>query len=197
MPNPGPPKKTTKYTKKTTDPKRTFAKQSLKEKCLKHDEITGRLRASTLLNEQQQKFVHYLSLGNNQKSAAQLAGYSGPEHAAYRLLLNPFIRKAVHDARVSRLTGTACQALNVMTDLLESPSHVVQFQAARWILESAGHVAPKSLAQANDTKPLSEMTEDELAEIVRRGREEIKVLEASVQVVEPESVKADSNCSTS
>ena len=146
----------------------------------RNDPETGRFNPTGGLNEQQELFIREMILnGGNASQSAISAGYAS-RIDGYRLMKLPQVARALHTARVRRLSEAACQALGTMVALLESPSQIVQYQASRWILETAGHIAPKALAAPSNEKTLSEMTEEELAEIVRKSREEVRVLEAEI-----------------
>lgn len=94
------------------------------------------------LSPQQRRFVELLVEGPaNRTKAAVAAGYSkhSAKFIAHRLWQHPAIR-AYHTQLVEfRLGRASARAAEVIEALLDSPSHFVRLEAAKDILDRAGH----------------------------------------------------------
>lgn len=125
-------------------------------------------RKSEGLTPQQRTFVAEFVSGNGDKTrAARIAGYADPGREVFRLLSNPNVLKAVHDARARLLDGDlATVALSTMRDLMDkkNPGNV-RFQAAKYILDAAGHGAKSDEGRE---RPLNEMSADELSAFITK-----------------------------
>lgn len=130
--------------------------------------MAGQLRlARNELNERQRAFVsYYVETGDATKSA-RLAGYSENTiaHLGRAILGSPAVVACLH-AEVSRaLVSDAAMARHVIATLAADTtiSPKVRLDAAKTLLDRAGHVAPKARDAQNATDlPLNEMTVDEL-----------------------------------
>jgi hypothetical protein len=138
---------------------------------------SGRFTPTHALNESQSVFVReYVANGGDRQKAARLAGYSDPRTEGYRLLNTQKVRDAIRleQERVLACEGGSKALAAMMTLLGDETPHSVRFQAARWILEAAGHgmaANPAGVWGSPREKPLSEMDSGELEEFVRWGRE--------------------------
>jgi Terminase small subunit len=135
----------------------------------------GRFVSTHALNGAQAVFVReYVANGGDRQKAARLAGYSDPRTEGYRLLNTQKVRDAIkrEQERIVVCEGGS-QALATMLALLgEETQHIVRFQAAKWILEAAGLGLAANAANMPDStqeKPLSEMSLQELQEVLQRG----------------------------
>lgn len=118
------------------------------------------------LTDAQKAFSRALLSGMPPDQARSIAGYADTVSPT-GLLANPRIRHAVQEGLRARLAGAAPMALETLIQLLGCKSHPrVQLEAARAILDRAGHVAPRpeTLGQERDTRPVHMLTRDELAE---------------------------------
>ena len=126
------------------------------------------------LTEQQADFVReYSANGGKGTAAAIKADYYAPATAAWRLLLLPHIREAIRAERERTIEcAGACAALAVMRNLLSADNAAqVRFQAAKWLLEAAGHgiAAQTATAPTSSESELSEMTAGELDLLIVEG----------------------------
>ncbi len=138
------------------------------------------------LTSKQLAFVFAVGEGATASAAARSAGYAhGSSQSlrvqASRLSNDPQIQRAIFDHRQRRLQGTmASKALacleGVVDDTAAPPA--ARIQAAKWILEAAGHgVAAQSLqlrgGLTSADKPMSEWSLAELEEMVRKSEREL------------------------
>jgi hypothetical protein len=154
------------------------------------------------LTLKQRKFVvEFVANGGNGRKAAKEAGYSSPDQDGYRLTHLPHVRAAIWSQRERLIKcDLASLGAKVMRELMENedgdtPAHV-RFQAARWSLEAAGHVAAqKALGLPTADKALGEMTIDELAEFVRTGTTALEQLKQAkvVQLDDASSSLSDTS----
>lgn len=152
------------------------------------------------LEMKQAKFVkYYVRECGDAEAAFFKAGYEDRKYvtaSVNRLLNNPKIRLAIQREREMFLTtDTANLATRKMRQFMTDPDvpHHVQFSAARWVLEGAGHgLAAKQalLGLPSADKPLSEMSIEDLSAFVERGKQaldnikNVTPIEASSVVVE-------------
>ena len=157
----------------------------------------GSFRSAAQLTNAQRTFAAaYARTGGNARAAAIEAGYSpkGARDTAAELLRNDRVLQAVHRERVRLIQGKgAAVGLDTMLELAsdrDTPSNV-QFQAARYLMECAGH-GPQNAKENNDLqqdKPLSEMTVEELETFVHAGRQAV---EQERRTIEGHAARADS-----
>lgn len=128
------------------------------------------------LTPMQADFVKYSALdGMPLCKAAEAAGYSHPATAGSNVARLPHVRAAMHAVRQSALEGDLSSAsLRLIRRLLDDDSFPapVRFQAARWVLESAGHGAHSAGGSGGAPEPeraLHEMSVEELEGFIRRG----------------------------
>jgi phage terminase small subunit len=127
------------------------------------------------LNERQTDFVDYLvKTGCTPTEAARHAGYANPKNDAYRLLRLPHVAEAIRDTQSRVIGGDLSNiALKTLRDVMQdagapAPARV---SAARAVLEMGGHYDREAREAERADKALSEMSIEELAELVRRGEE--------------------------
>ena len=117
---------------------------------------------------QQIRFIKEMAQGDGNKTkAARLAEYADPEESGWRLMQNPAIVRAVHEARERLIQGEcASLALTTMQELMKpgNPGGV-RFQAAKYFLDAAGHGAK---GEEGREKSLSEMSAEELASAISK-----------------------------
>ena len=134
------------------------------------------------LTDKRRKFVQGVIAGLTPAKAAEQAGYSGPHQAANYLTRQSSIQEAIRreSARVLLSDGVPnALAFMVKAPLNEKLPGAVRFQAAKWVLENAGHGLAAQRAQLglpDFDKPLSEMSVAELDQFLSAG---FKALEAN------------------
>jgi len=128
--------------------------------------------------DKQAAFVENIVAGLDKRKAVLAAGYSenSAESALFQLLRQPLIMAAIQVGIAKRLAMGAPLALNVMLDLVSDPSMhpKLRLDAAKTILDRAGHIAPKAVAanQAGDV-PLNEMSMTDLRALADKLEGEI------------------------
>ncbi|MGE0736611.1 MAG: terminase small subunit [Alphaproteobacteria bacterium] len=143
------------------------------------------------LTEQQRLFVlAFASNGGNATSAAKAAGYSDAtaRTQGWQLLHKPHVLAAVQDAQRQEVSGLATKAVAVLGELLDHPDGRVRIAAANSLLDRAG-ITAKAAEEANAVrraKPISEMSADELAELVALQRATVSALETKMQFRGPD-----------
>lgn len=97
------------------------------------------------LTHKQVKFVKLMANGIAQGKAAAFAGYVAPEQEAWRLLRVPAVTQAISEAVERRImTEGATLGFRVLVDLAKGgKAENVRFQAAKTLLQAAGHLADK------------------------------------------------------
>lgn len=141
------------------------------------------------LTEQQKTFVReYVRNGGCGADAARTAGYaaSRPAQQAHDLLALPHVQEAVHREQARLIGGTlASKAIEVVRRILHDETlaatvsgQKVQLEAAKSVLDRAGHIAPKAseLEMIGD-KPITEMSLHELEAFIRQGQAALAKLE--------------------
>ena len=153
------------------------------------------------LTDKQEAFARAVADGATASKAARMAGYadntaSSITTQASRLAHDPNVRRAIHNYREDRLSGPmASKALSclesVMDDTAAPPA--ARLQAARWILEAAGHgVAAQSLQLRAGSvvadRPMSDWSLAELEAMVAQREGELEGLRpVSARSIEVES----------
>lgn len=134
------------------------------------------------LTEQQKTFVReYVRNGGCGADAARAAGYaaSRPAQQAHDLLALPHVQEAVHREQARLIGGTlASKAIEVVHRILHDDAlagtvsgQKVQLEAAKSVLDRAGHIAPKAWEpEMIGDKPITEMSLDELDAFIRQGQ---------------------------
>ena len=159
-----------------------------------NDTDTGRIVPTMNLTEMQAKFVEaYVENGGNGTQAAITAGYS-PDCArvqAQQNLERPKIRLAVEQLRDNKIkTDGATRAWQTMYSMLIDPAAPAQarFQAARWVLEASGHglsavAAGLQLGLQRSKRELSQMSVQELEDLIRNGQASFESIKTTVKTV--------------
>lgn len=112
------------------------------------------------LTEKQLAFVQAYAEGCSAGEAALKSGYATRE-VGYQVVRSPAVQKALHEWRENMIqTEGANLAIRTMIALMQ-PGNAggVRFQAAKYMLDAAGHGVKDGEGQ---TKDLHEMTADEL-----------------------------------
>lgn len=126
----------------------------------------------------QDAFASFVIDGIAPRAAAELAGYAkdSADLEAKRLLRHPAILAVVQVGIARRLAIGAPMALSVLQDFALDPSMhpKIRLDAAKTLLDRAGHIAPKAVAagQAGDV-PLNEMTMTDLRALADKLEGEI------------------------
>lgn len=102
--------------------------------------------------------------------AAKHAGFVSPKTAGYDLMRLPHVLAAIRFERERYISGdlanVATRTLRAVMDDSGTPA-AARVQAARTVLEMAGHLGRNSKAAGSDEeKPLTEMSPDELARAI-------------------------------
>ena len=143
-----------------------------------NDPKTGKFAATGELTHSQRKFVRlYVRNGGQAHAAAIESGYSasGVRQSVYDLMNLAKIRYAIRRESERYVASTVSQkALGTMERLLddESTPHNVQFQAAKWCLETAGIGGQNGQStDIPDDKPLDEWSITELQAFIDGGQQ--------------------------
>lgn len=121
--------------------------------------------------------------GCNPTQAARQAGYAEPKVASYDLLRTPHIQEAIRQERARYISGdlaniaTATLRAIMMDDAAPASARV---SAARTALELAGELGA-SKREVDEDRPLSEMSADELAQLIDRWQGERAALAIPVE----------------
>jgi hypothetical protein len=148
------------------------------------------------LNEMQQAFVVAYTtdpacLGKI-REAALAAGYS--EHTAYeqgrRLVTLPHVKAAITKAIQDQISGPlATKALAVISSIMLDPEAPkgVRLDAAKSILDRAGHVSPRTPVALPEpgSKELKNMSPDQLAGVISQASAARVELEAQLRDITP------------
>lgn len=125
------------------------------------------------LTEMQRDFCVQVAVhGHCQTEAARLAGYAHPGRNAHALMHDARIRNAIRVLREHYIEGDLASLAfatirKCMSD--ETAPWNVRFAAAKYVADIAGF--GKEGDDKGQEKNLSEMSTDELAEFVRRGKD--------------------------
>lgn len=127
------------------------------------------------LTAMQRSFVVALTRnGTNPTQAARDAGYAHPDVAAYELSRLPHVQAAIAHERQRYVSG---ELANVATGTLraimedKAAPAAARVSAARTVLEMAGEIG-KGKKDAEDDRPLSEMSAEELGRLIDKWTEE-------------------------
>jgi hypothetical protein len=133
--------------------------------------------ATRQLTDKQTAFVAALIETGDAPTAAELAGFlDRPSKEAWRLLRIPHVLAAVNAAVQIALAEDAPLARNLLRQYVkdESINPKIRLDAARTLLDRAGHIAPKAKdPSAGHDKPLHEMSLEELRALVDRYEAEL------------------------
>lgn len=134
------------------------------------------------LTEMQATFVDHASKGIPRTQAARLAGFSAPAVEAYRLMKLPHVVEALHQRRDAALKGDLAHlAVETMRDLMgPTTPAATRYNAARWVLEHAGHTVSDEENQGG-VRPLEEMNSEELAQAVSSGMQALQELSGQLE----------------
>lgn len=172
----------------------------------------GRFVGAKDLTRQQWQFVLAITNdGLTGKAAAERAGYAEASVSASQLMRNPRVLAAIRDEQTRTLgTELATKAigyLRVVMDMdetvedqetgqtrIDSRVAKLKLDAAKTILDRAGHIAPKAQEiKSADKRDLEDYTTAEIEDMVRRTRETLDAMTniSASQVVEGESSPVD------
>lgn len=131
------------------------------------------------LTDMQRAFVRaYVRNGGNAKAAADEAGYSQSHARAWELTTNPRVMDAIRVEQSRVITGElATLAVGVVRDILNDKelSPKVRLDAAKTVLDRAGHIAPKAEAPQDpaSVRDLNQMDRDQLEAFIERAQRAI------------------------
>lgn len=128
---------------------------------------------TTNLTEREDRFVELLCEGLSPGDAASAAGY--PARSYIDLLQSPRVSRRVEWRMRSVIRNElAPKAIHLLGRLLddEAAPARVRVQAAQFILERAGYVAPRAQVQEAAEKSISAMSAEELASLVEKLEQE-------------------------
>lgn len=127
------------------------------------------------MTDKQARFVEAYIRTGSVIEAGRIAGYAH-DSGSYGAIRSSTIQNALHAYRVRTIKGEgATIGMKCMLRLAGAESEApaaVQFQAAKWLLEAAGHGA--SADDDGEAKPLAEMTEQELERVIGKMQEQIE-----------------------
>jgi hypothetical protein len=136
----------------------------------------GQFTGTGELTTMQRAFVRFVVRnGGNAKGAARQAGYGGQHDAgarAWELMQNPRVVAAIQRERQRYISAElASIAAGTMRDIMqdENAPRAVQFQAAKWCLEQAGHKSDEIDELLSGAKSLNDMTIEELQTFINAG----------------------------
>jgi len=127
------------------------------------------------LTPKQRTFVLQLvRTGTNPTNAAREAGYSDAGTSAYDLMRLPHVAAAIRLERERYISGELANVATgtlhaILTDKAAPAS--ARVQAARTVLEMSGEIG-RNKTSAEEDRPLSEMSADELAKLIDKWQEE-------------------------
>ena len=132
------------------------------------------LQGADLTPKQRTFVVTLVRQGCTPTQAARTAGYADGKVSAYDLLRSPHIQAAIRFERsryiMGDLANVATSTLrDVMDDKLAPAS--ARVQAARTVLEMAGELG-RGKSDADEDRPLSELSADELTRLIDRWQDE-------------------------
>jgi phage terminase small subunit len=135
--------------------------------------------------------VEFVSNGGIATKAAASAGYSqqSARQIASQLLNKPHIQEAIRREQRKRLYGLGSKAMSVIESILddEAAPAGVRLDAAKTVLDRCGLTAETAKTeQLQNSKPLEEMTADELQAFIQEGIKQLKEQQAAT--VEGEAV---------
>lgn len=151
------------------------------------------------LSEKQAAFVKAYVSGLSQTKSAEVAGYSCPGPDAWRLLQTQSVIDAITRETQNRLMTEGQQvALGFM---LKAPGNeklpgAVRFQAAKWVMEAAGHglaAQRAALGLPGDDKPLDEMSVGELEAFLSAGQSAIAAIKARDGIIDGSARNVESS----
>lgn len=143
------------------------------------------------LTPKQRTFIMALvRTGTNPTNAAREAGYSDAGASAYDLMRLPHIAAAIRLERERYISGELANVATgtlhaILTDKAAPAS--ARVQAARTVLEMSGEIG-RHKTSAEEDRPLSEMSADELAKLIDKWQEEKAAMATPIDVTDVEIV---------
>ena len=135
-------------------------------------------------------FVRELVATGRQGKAAEAAGYSYPDQAGHYLVRQPHIQRAIQRETERRLLAEGVPA--ALQFMITAPVDkklpgAVRFQAAKWVMENAGHglaAQRAALGLSGDDKPLDQMSVGELEAFLSAGQSAIAAIKARDGIID-------------
>lgn len=143
--------------------------------------MVDKVIAAAGFDARQLAFLSAIVDGNTISDSEMKAGYA--KNAGYPLLRTPAAQAAIEAALRRKLsTEAAPVALRSLISLARSSeSERIRVDAAKILLDRAGFVPPTRLATSGDVeKQLTEMSQDELHDVMAKHEKEIDRLEAEL-----------------
>lgn len=133
--------------------------------------------ATRNLTDKQSRFIRFMAESGDSTGAVMRAGYeaANPAQIAWELLRVPHILAALQNEVRKKLVSGAPMALKIITDIATNSdvNPKTRLDAAKTLLDRAGHIAPRAAAEKPTDQPLHEMTTDQLRELAGRLEDEI------------------------
>lgn len=142
------------------------------------------------LTDRRSAFVKNVLQGMKQGKAAELAGYAHPDRAASYLVRQPAIQDAIRrESERILLSEGLGNALQFMVKAPADPRlpGAVRFQAAKWVMENAGHglaAQRAALGLPGEDKPLDQMSVGELEAFLSAGQSAIAAIKARDGIID-------------
>lgn len=149
-------------------------------------------KSLTTLTDKQHVFVAHLVDGVHYAKAYELAGYSADQANAYHLYRHPGVSAAIRAEMTRRLQDEdAPAARKLLRRFLEDEEadKKLRVDCAKTLLSRGGYVEPKAIeAPAPGTKDPSEMSGQELDQMIDRMRTELRQRETKAIDITPQAV---------
>jgi phage terminase small subunit len=143
------------------------------------------------LTPKQRAFVSALvRSGSTPTAAAREVGYSDAKTSSYDLLRLPHVAAAIRFERQRYISGELANiATGTLRDILtdkEAPASA-RVQAARTVLEMSADIG-KARKDADEDRPLSELSADELARLIDKWTEEKAAMATTIDAQDVEII---------
>lgn len=163
----------------------------------KVDNMSKNLPALAKLTGAQAAYVvAFVENGGKGGEAARTAGYAEPRQESWRLQQNPEIMRAIFDLQKQEFSKLSGKALSFLSGVLDQGQKrlaagekisAVYVDAAKTVLDRAGHVSKNKEKQEDKTPGIGDMTKDELREFIERGQRRLSdEIEATAVDVTPD-----------
>jgi phage terminase small subunit len=128
------------------------------------------------LTEKQLTLVTTLVATGSQEQAVKAAGYVGKASiVAAQALASPAVAAALRHEINRKLLRDAAAAQCVLVEIMNDRTAPkgVRVDAAKAVLDRAGFIAPRQGAGSGETKPLNEMSSDDLRRFISESEREL------------------------
>lgn len=146
------------------------------------------------LTDKQAAFIRHFVLTGDKIVAVRAAGYDSgdnPQAAAYDLLRSPQVMAALRLELARALQESAVLAFGVVHHIAkdEKMPAKVRLDAAKTLLDRAGHVAPRARAETGIDLPLNEMSVNELRDLADKLDSELASRAKDVSPANPAAIE--------